>query len=55
MNLDLSICRHTYGDGWDGGISGRVEDGCRVLSLLQDEVDRGPRVLRLLADLTVSR
>jgi hypothetical protein len=55
MNLDLGICRHIYGTGWDGGIRRRVENGCRVLSLLQDEVDRGPRVLRLLADLTVSR
>jgi len=55
MNLDLGICRHTYGDGWDGEISGRVANGCRALSLLRHEVGHGPRELRFMAILTGAR
>ena len=55
MNLDLGICGHTYGGSWDGGISRRVENGCRALSLLRHEVDYGPRELRLMAILTGGR
>jgi len=56
MNLDLNICRHTtYGDSWDGGITRRVENACRALSLLRHEVDDGPRELRFMAILTGGR
>ena len=52
MNLDLGICRHAYGDDWDGGIRRRVENGCRALSLLRHEVDHGQREPRFVAILT---
>ena len=55
MNLDLAICWRTYMCDWDGGISRRVENGCRALSLLRHEVGHGPRELRFVAVLTGSR
>jgi len=55
MNLDLNICRHTYGDGWDGGISGRLENGCRAFSLPRHEIDHWLRVPRLMAILIAGR